>query len=164
LEKAITKDLLKTELYSDGRPAGEMLYSRYGGMLYSYILQFVPESEAGTLLVDIFARLTPQLKEAFDSSLSVYCWLQIESRKIILEHLRSRGRLGAGANPGRGANVAATYFSLLEDAPPEHQWVFRELFLYGKSKEELALQSGRDLGYVSQLLRECLGMIRKNLG
>lgn len=144
-----------------------MLYSRYGGMLYSYILQFVPESEAGTLLVDIFSRLTPQLKEAFDSSLSVYCWLQIESRKIILEHLQGKGRVQAnwgGAGAAAGQNAQASYFSLLEDAPPEHQWVFREVFLYGKSKEELALQSGRDPGYVSQLLRECLGMIRKNLG
>lgn len=161
MEKTITKDLLKNELYSDGRPAGELLYSRYSGMLYSYILQFVSEAEAGTLLVDIFARLTPQLNEAFDSSLSVYCWLQIESRKIILEHLRKRGDEAAG---DRGPAVAASYFSLLEDALPEHQWVFREVFLYGKSKEDLALESGRDLSYVTQLLRECLGMIRKNLG
>jgi hypothetical protein len=101
------------------------------------------------------------LNEAFDSSLSVYCWLQIESRKIILEHLRKRGDEAAG---DRGPAVAASYFSLLEDALPEHQWVFREVFLYGKSKEDLALESGRDLSYVTQLLRECLGMIRKNLG
>lgn len=158
-----------------------MLYSRYSGMLYSYILQFVPEAEAGALLVDIFSRLTPQLKEAFDSSLSVYCWLQIESRKIILEYLRTQGRVkaqgdkgaaaaaGRGTDPreaaGRGAGpTASLYFSLLEDAPSEHQWVFRELFLYGRSKEELAQQAGKDLAYISRLLRECLGMIRKSLG
>ncbi|HVU95860.1 MAG TPA: hypothetical protein VHE34_11580 [Puia sp.] len=168
MEKTITKDLLRNELYSDGRPAGEMLYSRYSGMLYSYILQFVPEAEAGTLLVDIFVRLTPQLNEAFDSSLSVYCWLQIESRKMILEHLRKRGDVAGktttGAIIGRGPGTAVSYFSLLEDAPPEHQWVFREVFLYGRSKEELAQRSGKDLAYVSQLLRECLGMIRKSLG
>ncbi len=64
----------------------------------------------------------------------------------------------------KGTKAAASYFSLLEDAPPEHQWVFRELFLYGRSKEQLALQSGKDLAHVSRLLRECLGMIRKNLG
>lgn len=180
MEKTITKDLLKTELYIDGRPAGEMLYARYSGMLYSYILQFVSDkAEAGSLLADIFARLTTQLNKAFDSSLSVYCWLQVESRKIILEHVRSKGRGeahgesgaagaifggGPGTSPGRGAGLPASYFSLLEDAPSEHQWVFRELFLYGRSKEELAQQAGRDLAYISQLLRECLGMIRKNLG
>jgi len=171
LEETITKDLLRTELYIDGRPAGEMLYSRYGGMLYSYILQFVPETEAGALLVDIFSRLTPQLKEAFDSSLSVYCWLQIETRKIVLEHVQKRGVAvganiggGPGTRAGRGTGLPASYFSLLEDAPSEHQWVFRELFLYGLSKEELAQQSGKDLTYISRLLRECLGMIRKNLG
>jgi len=143
-----------------------MVYSRYGGMLYSYVLQFVPDkTEAGALLVDIFSRLAPQLQEAFDSSLSVYCWLQVESRKMILEHLRSKGMgTAAGAILGRGPGTTVSYFSLLEDAPPEHQWVFRELFLYGKSKEELARQCGKDLAYVSQLLRECFGMIRKNLG
>jgi len=160
LEKTITKDLLKSELFNGERPAAEILYTRYSGMLYSYILQFVPnQTEAGTLLVDIFSRLTPQLQEAFDSSLSVYCWLQVESRKIILEYLQKKGQ-GIG-QPFVSTN--AYYFSLLEEAPPEHQWVFRELFLYGRSKEELARRSGKDLGYVSKLLRECLGMIRKNL-
>jgi hypothetical protein len=152
-----------------------MLYSRYSGMLYSYILQFVPETEAGGLLVDIFSRLTPHLNEAFESSLSVYCWLQIESRKIILEHLQAQGRdmvgapgaifsRGPGTPAGQTTGLPASYFSLLEDAPAEHQWVFRELFLYGRSKEELAYQSGKDPGYITRLLRECLGMIRKNLG
>jgi hypothetical protein len=117
-------------------------------------------------LVDIFSRLTLQLQDAFDSNLSVYCWLQVESRKIILEYLQNKG--GAGAKPkvnlDRGPKAAASYFSLLGDAPPEHQWVFRELFLYGKSKEELALHSGKDMAYVCRILRECLAMIRKNLG
>lgn len=145
-----------------------MLYSRYSGMLYSYILQFVSDkTEAGTLLVDIFSRLTPQLPNAFDSQLSVYCWLQVEARKIILEHVQNKSGEAAGpagAPLGRGPNSPALYFSLLEDAPPEHQWVFRELFLYGRTKEELALHSGKDLAYVSRILRECLGMMRKNLG
>lgn len=146
----------------------ELLYSRYSGMLYSYILQFVPDkTEAGTLLVDIFSRLTPLLPNAFDSQLSVYCWLQVEARKIILEHVQSKS--GEAARPagvplGRGPGTPGIYFSLLEDAPPEYQWVFRELFLYGRTKEELALHSGKDLAYVSRILRECLGMMRKNLG
>lgn len=144
----------------------ELLYTRYNGMLFSYILQFLPDrKEAGTLLVDIFARLIPQLQEAFDSSLSVYCWLQVESRKIILEHIRNKDN----ANPGKQEvpsfiGTRAYYFSLLGDAPPEHQWIFRELFLYGRKKEELALHSGKDLAYINRILRECLGIIRKNLG
>jgi len=136
-------------------------------MLFSYILQFVPDrTEAGTLLVDIFSRLTPQLQEAFDSNLSIYCWLQVESRKILLEYIQSKGKTDAGepVAPSIGGNTRAYYFSLLEDAPPEHQWVFRELFLYGREKEELALHSGKDLAYISRVLRECFGVIRKNLG
>jgi len=167
LEPTITKDILKSELYAGERPAAELLYSRYSGMLYSYILQFVPDrTEAGTLFVDIFSRLTLQLREAFDSNLSVYCWLQVESRKIILAYIQNKGTADVAPAPnwGRGPKAAASYFSLLEDAPPEHQWVFRELFLYGRTKEDLALHSGKDLAHVSKLLRECLGMIRKNLG
>jgi hypothetical protein len=158
LEKTITKDILKNELYAGQRPAVELLYTRYSGMLFSYILQFVPgRAEASTLLVDIFSRLTPQLQTAFDSSLSVYCWLQVESRKIILEYIGEGGRGGAG---GTGK---AYYSSLLEDTSPEHQWVFRELFIYGRKKEELAAQSGKDLVYINGILRECLLVIRKNL-
>jgi hypothetical protein len=164
LEKTITKDILRSEFYGGERPTAELLYGRYSGMLYSYILQFVADrTEAGTLLVDIFSRLTPQLQKAFDSPLSVYCWLQVESRKIILEHLRGKGAVVKGEPVGSRA-WRTTYFGLLEEAPPEHQWVFRELFLYGRTKEELAVQSGKDLAYVGRLLRECLGMIRKNLG
>ena len=146
----------------------ELLYTRYSGMLFSYILQFVPDrKEAGTLLVDIFSRLTPQLQDAFDSSLSVYCWLQVESRKIILEHLRIKGNTDPVQQEfpfSIGEQTRSYYFSLLEDAPPEYQWVFRELFLYGRKKEELALDSGKDLVYINRVLRDCLVIIRKNLG
>jgi hypothetical protein len=158
LETTITKDILKNELYAGQRPAIELLYTRYSGMLFSYILQFVPgRAEASTLLVDIFSKLTPRLQTAFDSSLSVYCWLQVEARKIILEYVR-----GAGGASG-GGTKKAYYSSLLKETSPEHQWVFRELFIYGKKKEELAAQSGKDLAYISGVLRECLLVIRKNL-
>ena len=168
MENTITKDILRNELYAGQRPAIELLYSRYGGMLFSYILQFVPDrSEAGTLLVEIFSRLMPQLQEAFDSNLSIYCWLQVEARKIILER-RTGDHEGRPVHqeqiPFTGGQGKTYYFSLLEEASPEQQWVFRELFIYGRSKEELALSSGRDMAYISRLLRECLLIIRKNLG
>ncbi len=167
MKNTITKDILKNELYAGKRPAIELLYSRYGGMLFSYILQFVPDrGEAGTLLVEIFSRLTPQLQEAFDSSLSIYCWLQVEARKIILEQ---RGNdngepVRQEQIPFAGGHSKTYYFSLLEEASPEHQWVFRELFIYGRSKEELAVRSGKDMVYIGSILRECLVIIRKNLG
>jgi len=72
LEKAITKDILRDELFSGGKPAAELLYNRYGGMLFSYIRQFVPSrTEAENLLVNIFSRLASRLETAFESSLSV---------------------------------------------------------------------------------------------
>ena len=156
MEKTITKDILKNELYSGERPAAELLYSRYGGMLYSYLLQFVPDRGAAEdMLVNVFSRLAARLPEAMDSNLSIYCWLQVEARKIILEH----------ALPDRKANGEnkAYYFALLAEASPEHQWVFRELFLYGRKKEELAAQAGKDSDYITALLRECLLTIRKKL-
>ncbi len=162
----ITKDILKNELHAGRRPAVELLYNRYGGMLFSYILQFVPDkSEAGTLLIDIFARLAPQLQEAFDSSLSVYCWLQIESRKILLAYLSDKGNDQKGAAQPLTGGLDKRYYSrLLSEASPEHQWIFRELFIHGRDKEELAASTGKDLAYVSRILRECLFLIRKNLG
>jgi len=38
LEKTITKDILKKELYAGQRPAVELLYTRYSGMLFGYYL------------------------------------------------------------------------------------------------------------------------------
>ena len=137
----------------------ELLYNQYSGMLFSYILQFVPDrGEAGNLLVDVFASLVPQLQRAFDSGLSIYCWLQVESRKIILAHLREKG---AGSQQDGDPNY---YFSLLADASPEHRWVFRELFINGQDKERVAIRAGKDIAYINRILRECLLLIRKNLG
>lgn len=166
MEQTITKDILKNELYGGQRPAVELLYTRYSGMLYSYILQFVPDrAEAGVLLVDIFSQLTPQLQKAFDSCLSIYCWLQVEARKIILEYMvKSNGQSDLAVRHSlNGGHNKAYYFSLLEECSPEHQWVFRELFIHGRKKEELAAQSGKDLAHISGILRECLLIIRKNL-
>lgn len=127
-------------------------------MLYGYVLQFVPDrTEASELLVEIFSRLIPELQKAFDSNLSIYCWLQVEARKIILAHTQQRD-VREMVESGR-----AYYLKLLEDASPEQQWIFREIFLKGSRKEELAAQSGKDLAYVSGILRECLLIIRKNL-
>jgi DNA-directed RNA polymerase specialized sigma24 family protein len=158
LEKTITKDILKNELYSGEKPAVELLYSRYGAMLYSYLLQFVPDKgEAEELLVDIFSRLGGRLQEACDSNLSIYCWLQVEARKLILEYTQKERKRAEGPDK-------AYYFLLLEEASPEHQWVFREIWLYGRKKEELALQLNKDPAYIADLLRECLLIIRKKLG
>ena len=164
MEKAITKDILRDELFSGGKPAAELLYHRYGGMLFSYIQQFVPSrTEAENLLVNIFSRLASRLETAFESSLSVYCWLQIEARKIILEHrgLETGDVLSRASGPGE---MRAYYFSLLEDASSEQRWVFRELFINGRQREELAGEVNRDQAYIGDLLRECMLIIGKKLG
>jgi hypothetical protein len=168
------KDILKKALSAGSVSAMELIYDHYSGMLFSYILQFVPDrTMAGTQLVEIFSLLGPRLPAAFDSQLGVYCWLQIEARKIILEYTSQNvngqpkvdGSLRGVGSPGiEGRRNAEGYFALLAEAPPEHQWVFQELFVYGRQKEELALQSGKDPDHISRTLRECLFIIRKNLG
>lgn len=171
LEKAITKDILKDTLYTGRQPALELLYSRYGAMIFSYVLQFIPDKgEAEKLLVTIFSRLGSRLEQAFDSNLSVYCWLQVEARKILLEHIRQErvegdDRRQGGKQTGNGGMGArADYYSLLNDASPEHQWVFRETFFLGRQREELARETGKDPAYIGRLLRESLLIIRNKLG
>ncbi|HVV05274.1 MAG TPA: hypothetical protein VHC96_13680 [Puia sp.] len=165
MEKTIVNNTLKDELFSGGRPAVEILFNRYGGMLFSYIQQFVPcVAEAEDLLVSIFSRLAGRLEAAFESNLSVYCWLQIEARKIILENRTDgHGRISpqdlyTGATEGK-----SYYSSLLEDASPEHQWVFKELFVNGRQREELALAMNKDEAYIGDILLECMIIIRKKL-
>ena len=154
----LTKDVLQKELYCGQQPAIDLLYARYGGMLYGYVLQFAPDKlRAESLLISIFSRLASRLQEACDSSLSIYCWLQIEARKIILDLQESPLNYTPHTEP------EATYFSLLKDASPEHQKVFSELFLQGRTKEDLARQTGNDPYYVDKLLKESLLMIRVKL-
>jgi len=165
VEKTITKDILKDEMFSGGHHAVEILYNRYGGMLFSYIQQFVPSrAEAEDLLVSIFARLASRVESAFESSLSVYCWLQIEARKIILESRPSgHGRISPQVTGVEESEKKVYYFSLLGDASPEHQQVFKELFVNGRQREELALAMNKDVAYIGDILRECMIIIRKGL-
>jgi len=141
-------------LFSGSKPPAELLYHRYGGMLFSYIQQFGPSpAEAEHLMVNIFSLLAARIEAAFASSLSIYCWLQIEARKIILEQRQQKQQ-----------GVANTYyFSLLQEASQEHQWVFRELFINGRQREELARQIGRDQAYIGDVLRQCMLIIRNKL-
>lgn len=154
-------------MFSGDKPPAELLYNRYGGMLFSYIQQFVSSrTEAENLLVSVFTRLATRLEAAFESSLSVYCWLQIETRKIILEHRGqdSEGVISSVSGPGSPGDNKTFYFSLLQDASPEHRWVFRELFIQGRQREELARELSKDQAYIEELLRECMQIIRKKLG
>jgi DNA-directed RNA polymerase specialized sigma24 family protein len=166
LEKAITKDILRDELFSGDMPPAELLYNRYGGMLYSYVQQFASSrTEAENLLVNIFTRVVSRLDAAFASGLSFYCWLQIEARKIILER-RGQGSEGVRKESGEPMpdDNKAFYFFLLQDASPEQRLVFRKLFIQGRQREELARELSKDQSYIEDLLRECMQIIRKKLG
>ncbi|HEY4335444.1 MAG TPA: hypothetical protein VGM89_06090 [Puia sp.] len=171
METTITKAILRHKLYSGIQPAIELLYGRYGGMLYSFVLQFISDrKEAEDLLVDIFRKLTTQLQEACQSPLSVYCWMQVEARKIILDYFRGKQQGGAGQT-GEGPDLLvgeirqfpSSYLSLLRRATEEQQWVFREIFLKGRQKEELAAQLAQDNAYVDKLLKDSLLIIRSQL-
>ena len=151
LENTITKAILQDKLYSGDRTAIELLYSRYGSPLFGFVLQFTPDTnQAENLLVELFSRIASRLQDVCDSSLSVYCWLQVEARKIILETI------------GEGSGGSA-WIALLQRATEEQQWVFRELFLKGRKKEELALELSRDGAYVDKLLRESLIILRTQM-
>jgi hypothetical protein len=171
LEQSITKDVLKNELHAGERPAIEFLYSRYGSMLFAYILQFAPERpKAENLLITIFSSLAHRLEDACNSTLSVYCWLQVEARKIILESMAL-----AGSDAGQSKTSALTagedspsgcrpcYSRLLHDASSDQQRVFRELFVNGRQKEDLARQMGKEVTDIDNLLRDSLQLMRERL-
>jgi DNA-directed RNA polymerase specialized sigma24 family protein len=155
--------------------ATELLYNKYGGMLFSFILQFEADRpRAEGLLADIFSKLHHRLEDACTSSQSLYCWLQVEARKIVLESRRlgaseGSGMPGASSLPGDGGELFMAcgphdqYYALLQEASVEQRWVFIEMYLYGRSKEELAVEAGRDVEDIDNLLRESLLVIRKKL-
>jgi hypothetical protein len=167
LEQTISKAILEDEPSAKQQPTVEFLYNRYSGMLFSYILQFIPDRmEAEELLVDVFALLAPQLERALDPPSNICCWMQVEARKMVLAHLRNKGDGQSMKSSGSwlDGQDKTYYFSLLTDASPEHQWVFRELFIYGEDKEGVARRCGKDLAYVTKILRESLLLIRNKLG
>ncbi len=82
------------------------------------------------------------------SSLMIYCWLN-ERWQIIWKRSGRLRRIGM--------------VDLLERATEEQQWVFRELFLKGRKKEELALELSRESDYVDKLLRESLIILRTQI-
>lgn len=155
----ITKDILAAELRSGERPAAKLLFGSYGGMLFTFILEFIPDrAKAEALLLDIFLRITPRLEEACYDKLDVYCWLQREARTIILEYQN-------GQNTGPVPQPASYtgYQALLRYASEEHREVFREVFFKGKKTCELAGQWKRDPADILRLLRESLKILRAHL-
>ncbi len=135
-------------------------------MLYGYVLQFVPDrKEAEKVLVLIFGTLASRLQEACNSNLSVYCWMQVEARKVILEYKKQRNGNGApnGQPPASGQPKNADYLSLLQEASDEQRFVFSEIFLHGREKEELANQLQKNVHDISRLLKESLLIMQKNL-
>jgi hypothetical protein len=157
LETLIVKETLQSKLNNGVGPAVDFLYNNYSSMLYGYVLQFIPgKEEAEKVLVLVFSHLSARLQEACSSTLSVYCWMQIEARKVILEYRKKTDPVATGHRP-------SYYLTLLSDASEEQKMVFSELFLEGKNKEDLAIQLQKTVHDVSRLLNESFLIMRKNL-
>lgn len=166
MQTLITKETLQSKLNDGIKPAVDLLYTNYSSMLYGYVLQFIPDrKEAEKVLVLIFGTLAARLQQAFTSSLSIYCWMQVEARKIILDYKQQHqdaGRLEQVMTTS-AANNNPYYLSLLKDASAEQRLVFSEIFLHGRDKEALALQLNKNVDDINRLLRESLLIMRKNL-
>lgn len=165
METLINKETLQSKLASGVGPAVDFLYNNYSSMLYGYVLQFIPnEEEAEKVLVLIFGKLAARLQEACTSALSVYCWMQVEARKVILEYKKQAFKdTRIHTETTSSCNSTGYFFTLLQEASDEHRLVFSELFLNGRDKEELARQLQRNVHDITRLLKESLLIMRKNL-
>ncbi|WP_315821231.1 hypothetical protein [Paraflavitalea speifideaquila] len=141
METLNIKETLKSKLNAGVEPAVDLLYSHYSSMLYGYVLQFIPdEKEAEKVLVLVFGTLAARLQEACTSTLSVYCWMQVEARKIILDYRKQKAKGANGQPHPAPANKNTYYLSLLQNASDEQKLVFSEIYLHGRDKEDLAIQ------------------------
>ncbi|AXY77904.1 hypothetical protein D3H65_29660 [Paraflavitalea soli] len=164
METLIIKETLKSKLNTGVEPAVDFLYNNYSSMLYGYVLQFIPDKkEAEKVLVLVFGALASRLQEACNSTLSVYCWMQVEARKVILEYKKKQSGPSNGHPPANGQPKNAYYLSLLQEASEEQRLVFSEIFLQGREKEELANQLQKNVQDISRLLKESLLIMQKNL-
>lgn len=165
LETHIIKETLQSKLNTGIEPAVDFLYNSYSAMLYGYVLQFIPDrKEAETVLVLIFGKLSTRLQEACNAASSVYCWMQVEARKVILEY---KGQPDNGHPKQADTHISdsqhAYYLTLLQEASDEQKMVFSELFLKGRDREELAGQLQKTEQDIVRLLKESLLIMRKNL-
>lgn len=162
MENLITKETLKSKLDTGVEPAVHLLYSKYSSLLYGYVLQFIPDqTEAEKVLILIFGKLAGRLQEACNSTLSVYCWMQVEARKIILEYKKQQAGSARPVTNGQPKNNY--YLSLLQEASDEQRFVFKEIYLHGREKEDLAQQLQKNVRDISRLLNESLLIMRKKL-
>lgn len=161
LENILIKETLKDHLASGRQPAIRFLFTRYSSMLFGYVLQFITDkNEAEKLLVVIFGELANRLHDGCRSASGLYCWMQAEARKIILDYVQPDNGQG---KPAPDDNREAWYLSLLQEASDEQKKIFRAVFFEGRSKETIAQEVHQDLSTVKKLLRESLLIIRKNL-
>lgn len=163
METLIIKETLKSKLSVGVEPAVDYLYSNYSSMLYGFVLQFIPDqAEAEEVLTMIYDNLAGRLEEACNATLSVYCWMQVEARKLILEYKQQKeNRLNGHAVPG--FKPQAYYLKLLKGATDEQIDVFTEMFLHGQSKDVVATQLNKTAHEVDRLLKESLLILQKNL-
>ena len=151
----VTKESLKHILYTgNDRQAVALLYSKYGAMLYGYILKFVPDSkDAEQLLVALFCGLSGRLEDAFHSTQSIYCWLQLHARELIMHNIRLRDD-----------RVSITVcLAFLTDAPADMQQAFEEIYLKGRTRRETAALMQRTEPEITRLLFTALTIIRARI-
>lgn len=166
MEPLTIKETLKSKLNEGIEPAVDFLYSCYGSMLYGYVLQFIPDNkEAEKMVVLVFGTLAARLQQAFTSPLSVYCWMQVEARKIILEYKKKNQAINSTVQQAISTtNHPHTYYlSLLQDASDEQRFVFSQIFLHGRDKEALAAQLQKHVNDINRLLKESLLIMSEKL-
>ncbi len=163
MEPTVEKENLKLRLHQSPALAIEYLYTRYSSMLLGFTLQFISDKkDAEQVLMLIFEKVYDKMAEIPDAVLSVYCWLQAEARKVILDHKNKT--TASSCNSGIVSSHNRSYYEpLLQEATDQQRTVFIEMYINGRSIQQVAAQLQADTASVQQLLRESLLIIRKNL-
>lgn len=161
MEKTVEKEELQAIIQQNPGKAIEVLYSGYSNLLLGFILQFIPDkNEAEKVLMLIFDKLYSKLNEIDGTPLSIFSWLQIQSRKIILEYKNENVSINESAHNVIGSNG---YVQLLHNASEIQRKVFIEMYINGYKAQEVASQMNIETALVQQLLRESLIIMRKNM-
>ena len=173
-----------TELYSalkkGNSQALELLYNRYGSLVYTLALTMLKDSqEAEDLTQEIFLLLwNRQAYNPQRGSLSSYLTTVTRSRAI--DRLRSRSakyrllsRCGQTMHPSVSHNNPFEEASMAErreqvqqslnQLPENHRKVLELAYYQGLSQTEIASQLGKPLGTVKTWARKGLLQLRNNL-
>jgi RNA polymerase sigma-70 factor, ECF subfamily len=161
------------EVAAGQQHAMEVLFERYGGMVYSVALRVLNDpGRAEDIMQEVFLQLWREPGKFAAGRGSLGAWLAVVARNRAVDVVRGRKPSESvedvvlAAKTDLASEVERRLLmekirAVLQDLPPEQQRSMQMAFFEGLSHAEIAAKTGDPLGTVKTRIRTALGSLRK---